>query len=180
MDADDGPTGTDLDAALTQLYRAQWAPMVRLAWLLLHDQGAAEEVAADAFVAIHPRVVDLVQRRAAAAYLRRSVVNGCRSRQRHEIVEARYRRRVEQSVDLPGRTTASSAEAEALAHVSGAALRAALATLPQRQREVLVLRYFCDLSEDDIAAALGIRAGSVKTHGHRGLAALREAVEVQR
>ncbi|MHB8185345.1 MAG: sigma-70 family RNA polymerase sigma factor [Dermatophilaceae bacterium] len=74
-------------------------------------------------------------------------------------------------------TTEPSAETLALEHGTGDRLVAALGRLPRRQREVLTLRYFVDLSEVQIAEALHISPGSVKAHAHRGLAALRADVE---
>ena len=70
-----------------------------------------------------------------------------------------------------------SAEARILAHETTTTMIGALARLPQRQREVLTMRYYLDLSEAEIADALGISAGSVKSHAHRGLAALRDRME---
>jgi RNA polymerase sigma factor (sigma-70 family) len=72
---------------------------------------------------------------------------------------------------------APAAEAEALAGDPDRGVLRALRTLPVRQREVLALRYYLDLSEAEIAATLGISAGSVKTHAHRGLATLAEQLE---
>ena len=79
--------------------------------------------------------------------------------------------------DVADRSLAASAEAEAMRHLGDGAMLAALNRLPNRQREVLVLRYFADWSEASIADALGIAPGSVKAHAHRGLAALRARLE---
>lgn len=162
------------DEALTQLYAAHWHPLVRLAWLLLRNQQAAEEAVQDAFVSMHARWSELRDPDLALAYLRRSVVNASRSVLRHRGVEERW---------LVGETArtrsglAPSAEQQALAHESGDRLMNALRRLPRRQREVLTLRYYLDLSEAQIADALGISAGSVKSHASRGLAALRAEME---
>ena len=109
-----------------------------------------------------------------AAYLRQSVVNGARSALRHRKVEQRY---VESLRDGERRLSVASAETDALASVGSADLFGRLQQLPTRQREVLVLRYYLDLSEAQIADALGIAPGSVKAHAHRGLAALRTQME---
>jgi RNA polymerase sigma factor (sigma-70 family) len=77
-----------------------------------------------------------------------------------------------------GITDEPSAEARALEHAAGDQLVAALQRLPRRQREVLTLRYYLDLSEAQIADALSISSGSVKTHAHRGLIALRSEVGI--
>jgi RNA polymerase sigma-70 factor (sigma-E family) len=152
---------------LVDLYRAHYRSLVRLAALLLDDQGASEEVVQDAFVRVHQawdRVVDPDKR---AAYLRSAVMNGARSRMRHRLV----RRRLE---PVPTAPAVESAEAGALLAEEHREVLAALRSLPHRQRDCLVLRYYLDLSEADIAATLGISAGSVKTHVHRGMATLTE------
>lgn len=158
------------DAAITDLYRAHWQGLVRLAWLLLHDDGEAEEVVQNAFIATHRHYGRLRDERQALPYLRRSVLNGARSALRHRGVAERY------AASLAGRRlVAVSAEDEALAATVDPDLVRALASLPTRQREVLVLRYFADWSEADIASALGISTGSVKAHHSRGLTRLRQA-----
>jgi RNA polymerase sigma-70 factor (sigma-E family) len=162
----------DADDAVTQLYAAHFRSLVRLAALLLRDTGAAEEVTQDAFVAMHGawrRLRDPDDPDKALAYLRRSVVNGARSALRHRKV-------VERHAPRPAPDSAS-AEHGALLAVEHAEVMAALRGLPLRQREVLVLRYYLDLSEAGIADALGISRGAVKSHASRGLAALRTTLE---
>jgi RNA polymerase sigma factor (sigma-70 family) len=105
------------------------------------------------------------------------VVNSSRSTLRHRTVENRYLRAETGARTAPGMTTEPSAETRALEHATGDRLIAALGRLPRRQREVLTLRYYLDLSEAQIADALSISAGSVKAHAHRGLAGLRSDVE---
>ncbi len=165
------------DDALTDLYAAHWAALVRLAWLLVRDQGRAEEITQDVFVAAHPRMAQLREDGNALAYLRRSVVNGCRSSFRHRGVEERYLRAESGRLDAPGRQSAESAESVAIRADEAGSLLGALAELSPRQREVLILRYYSDLSELQIAEALDISPGSVKSHAHRGLAALRDQME---
>jgi RNA polymerase sigma-70 factor (sigma-E family) len=161
------------DAAVTALYAAHWVGLVRLAWLLVRDDQLAEEVAQDAFVAVHRKWESLRDTERAAAYLRRAVVNGARSRLRHRGVEERHLARERTERAAHGSGTAASAEDHVLGRESTTAMIRALGSLPQRQREVLTMRYYLDLSEAQIADALGISAGSVKAHAHRGLAALR-------
>ncbi len=168
---------TTADAGVSALYAVHWPGLVRLAWLLLRDQGVAEEVVQDAFIAVHRHWATLESEDRASAYLRRCVVNGARSSLRHRGVEQRYLARQEGSPDSGAGIAAPSAERSALARVEGEALMVALGRLPQRQREVLTLRYYLDLSEAQIADALGISAGSVKAHAHRGLATLRAGWE---
>ncbi|HET8599588.1 MAG TPA: SigE family RNA polymerase sigma factor [Segeticoccus sp.] len=170
------------DDALTHLYAAHWHSLVRLSYLLVRDQQVAEETVQDAFVAMHHRWHLLREPEQALAYLRRCVVNGSRSVLRHRGVEERHLRSLPDDTrrDLGSRSTVASAEQHALDHDTGDRLCQALAALPRRQREVLTLRYYLDLSEAQIADALQISPGSVKVHAHRGLEALRSMEEVDR
>nr|WP_245613779.1 SigE family RNA polymerase sigma factor [Knoellia sinensis] len=161
------------DDGVSSLYAVHWTPMVRLAWLFVHDDLLAEEIAQDAFISLHRKWHE-VQEGRGAAYLRQCVVNGARSALRHHKVEQRYLE------SLPHGTRhlrVASAEDEAISATGAADLFHRLQKLPTRQREVLVLRYYLDLSEAQIADSLGIAPGSVKAHAHRGLAALRTQME---
>ncbi len=169
---------TVADEAITDLYAAHWNGLVRLAWLLLRDDQLAEEVVQDAFIAVHRRWDSLRSEDKGAAYLRRAVVNGARSGLRHRGVEERYRAREQRQGSALGYRSEASAEDRAMDQETGNAMIRALGGLPQRQREVLTMRYYLDLSEAEIADALGISAGSVKAHAHRGLAALRDRMGV--
>ncbi len=155
----------DAEEAVSQLYGAHYTRLVRLATLLLHDQGVAEEIVQDCFVAMHGRWGRLRDPDKAAAYLRSAVVNRSRSALRRRAVAAKH------SASVVG--TAPSAEVTALEREQRAEVLVALDSLSQRQREVLVLRYYLDLSEADIADTLRISRGAVKSHSSRGLAALR-------
>ncbi|MGD9961414.1 SigE family RNA polymerase sigma factor [Nocardioides sp.] len=154
----------DADTAVEQLYAAHWRQLVRLSMLLVRDVGTAEEVVQDSFVALHSRWSRLRDPEKALAYLRQIVVNRSRSALRHRSVVAKH-------APLPEVT--SSADEAALAHGQRDVVLEALRQLPERQREVVALRYYLDLSEADIAATLGISRGAVKSHSSRGLAALR-------
>ena len=165
----DAARGWDADDAVTQLYAAHYRSLVRLGALLLRDTALAEEVAQDAFVSMHGAWRRLRDPEKALAYLRRSVVNGVRDAQRRAVVAAKHAPRPE--------PTGASAEHGALLALEHAEVMTALRTLPDRQREVLVLRYYSDLSEAEIAAALDISRGAVKSHAHRGMTALRSTLE---
>jgi RNA polymerase sigma-70 factor (sigma-E family) len=155
------------DEALEQLYAAHWRGLVRLSVLLVRDQGVAEEVTQDAFVAVHARWSRLRDPDKALAYLRQTVVNRSRSALRHRAVVQRHAdRRTAPLVE-------AGADQAALVGDRRAAVLDAMRELPQRQREVLALRYYLDLSEAEIAEALGISRGAVKSHASRGAAALR-------
>jgi RNA polymerase sigma-70 factor (sigma-E family) len=138
-------------------YRAQHEPMLRLAYLLTQSRAVAEDLVQDSFIRIQPRWGQLD---APVAYLRRTVTNACYSWHR--------RRRLEEA--LPG-PVPGSGEPE---HDE---MWDALAKLAPRRRAALVLRYYLDLSEADIAVTLGCRKGTVKSLTHRALAELRSVLE---
>ena len=167
----DDPRTWDADDAVTALYTAHWRRLVGLAALLVHDRGSAEEVVQDAFVALHGRWRRLEDPDAALAYLRQIVVNRARDVLRHREVVDRRRPLPDPEPEGPEELAVRSEQHRQVL--------AGLAGLPLRQREVLVLRYSADLSEQDIATALGISRGAVKTHASRGLAALRGALATQ-
>ncbi len=161
------PTASTAEA-VAELHRTHYRSLVRLAALLLDDVGASEEVVQDAFVQVHLGWNRLTDPTLAPAYLRSAVLNGARSRLRHRQVRGRHL----QATPEP----APSAETGALATDAHDHVVAALRLLPIRQREAVVLRYYLDLSEAQMASAMGISTGSVKTHLHRGLAALHHSL----
>jgi RNA polymerase sigma-70 factor (sigma-E family) len=156
------------DLSLERLYDEHYVRLVRLGVLLLAgDVGRAEEVVQDAFVEVHRRW-DRIEGAALPAYLRQTVVNKCRSARRHLRVIDRYR--PQPPAPAPG------ADEGVLADARRREVLDALARLPRRQREVLVLRHYLDLSEREIAQTLQISQGAVKTHASRGTAALRASL----
>jgi RNA polymerase sigma-70 factor (sigma-E family) len=163
--------GWTADEAVEQLYAAHWARLVRLSVLLVRDTGTAEEVVQDAFVAVHARWGKLREPEKALAYLRQAVVNRSRSALRHRAVVLRHAEREADPSPAPGADEAS------LAVERRGAVLDAMRALPPRQREVLALRYYLELSEAEIADTLGIARGSVKAHASRGSAALRELLD---
>lgn len=167
--------GWDADAAVEHLYAAHYVRLVRLAVLLVRDVETAEEVVQDSFVAMHGRWGTLAEPDKALAYLRRAVVNHARSVLRRRGVRARHEASTTPVVrHLPG------ADEDALAGERRTAVLDALRRLPDRQREVLALRYYLDLSEAEIAETLGISRGAVKSHASRGVTALRALMEDHR
>lgn len=156
------------DTAVSDLYAAHYVRLVRLSALLQGDQAVAEEIVQDAFVALHQRWRRLREPGNAVAYLRTSVVHGSRSAQRRRVVAARHR--PAPPADEP------SAEHQAVLDAAASAVVDALRELPGRQREALVLRYYGGLSEAEIAEAMKISQGAVKSHVSRGMAGLREAM----
>ena len=151
------------------LYDEHYRRLVRLAWLLTRDEHRAEELVQDAFVDLHQRWDRLADQSAAAGYLRTSVLNRSRSNLRHLKVVREHR--PDQLLDV------ASAESHALERLQHQQIMAAVNNLPGRQREVLILRYYGQLSEAEIAAALGISKGAVKSHASRGLHALRPVLQ---
>jgi RNA polymerase sigma-70 factor (sigma-E family) len=164
----DQSSSTDLEwnTELVRLYRSHRLSLLRLAVLLTDDPGAAEDVVQDAFLALQRRW-HAVDPAAAAGYLRTSVVNGTRTLHRRRGVARRHLKSLELE-DAPPADLALLLTEEHRQVVD------ALRTLPRRQREVLVLRYWSELSEAEIAAALGIARGTVKSSASRGLAALQQ------
>jgi RNA polymerase sigma-70 factor (sigma-E family) len=150
------------DADIERLYRTQRLAMVRLALLLVDDRETAEDVAQDAFAALHRRWQSLHTEDAAIGYLRTCVVNGARSvlRRRRTV-----RRQPQPDADL---FVAESADRRVLLAEEHREVIAAMRRLPARQREVIVLRYWSELTEPQIAATLGISVGSVKSSASRG------------
>lgn len=178
--AHDESTRWSADDALTQLYAAHWRALVRLSYLLVREQALAEDVVQDAFVAVHRRWHRLGDHDHALAYLRTAVLNGSRSALRRRAVRRRWADAGGPSRTAPaprGVAVSPGADETSMAADERRAVNAVLASLPLRQREVLVLRYHLDLSEAEIAEALDISRGAVKSHAHRGLGALRKALE---
>jgi RNA polymerase sigma-70 factor (sigma-E family) len=142
----------------TGFYRDAYPGAVRLAWLLTHDHAAAEDVVQDAFVRLRPRLAAIEQ---PTAYLRTAIVNGCRDRARSTgRADAGWRRmRViteVSSIDKPNELL------DAVAH------------LPYKQRAVVVLRYWADLREAEIAEIVGVRPATVRSISARALQRLRK------
>jgi RNA polymerase sigma-70 factor (sigma-E family) len=157
------------DTAVEELYSAHYRQLVRLAVLLVHDVETAEEVVQDSFVAMHGRWRTLREPDKAISYLRQTVVNRARSVLRHRGVESRYVPPL-----VPDQV---GADEDAVASERRAMVLAALRRLPLRQREVLALRYYLDLSEADIAQTLEISRGAVKSHASRGASTLRQLLK---
>ena len=149
------------------LFRERQAELVRLAVLVVGDRPTAEDVVQDVFARLCAR--NLLPDRDRLAYVRAAVLNGCRSVLRRRTLARRLR-----GAGDPDRSDAApdSAENEAMLAEDRRQVLAALATLPVRRREVLVLRYWLGLSEAEIAAVMGISPGTVKSNAARGLAAL--------
>jgi RNA polymerase sigma-70 factor (sigma-E family) len=144
-------------------FAAHSGHLVRLAYLLLGDQADAEDVAQDVLEQLYRRW-DTLRDGSVPAYSRTAVVNRCRSLQRRRAVARRF---------APRLARAEAAESSA---VEDQGLWDLVQALPGRQREVLVLRYWCDLPDVQIAQVLGISSGTVKSSAHHARARLAAAL----
>jgi RNA polymerase sigma-70 factor (sigma-E family) len=165
------PMSEDLvaDQAVAQLYSNYYRSLVRLAGLLVRDEPTAEEVVQECFIAMHDGWHRLRAEDKALSYLKQAVVNRARSVLRHRSVVDRNAPKP--APDMP------SAEQGAITLLERSAVISALRALPDRQRQALVLRYYADLSEAQIAENMGISKGAVKSHTARGMSSLRAVLE---
>jgi len=161
--------------AVSELFVLHHRRLVGLAALLVGDRQSAEDVVQDAFVGLYRRWQHLRDPEAAVAYLNKAVVNGGRDQiRRGRRGAALLPRMVPRSEEL------TSAEQDAVGHDEAERLWQAVSGLPWRQRQVLVLRYYLDQSEAEIAETLGVSRGSVKRHASRGVAALARSMGSER
>ncbi|MEY9993114.1 RNA polymerase sigma-70 factor (sigma-E family) [Streptomyces sp. V4I8] len=164
----DAAAGTTVDH-LTETYRAHYRSLLGLAALLLDDTASCEDVVQEAFIRVHSARKRVRDPEKTLAYLRQTVVNLSRSALRRRILGLKLL-----SKPMPDM---ASAEEGAYDQLERDSLIKAMKGLQRRQREVLVLRYFADMTEAQVAETLGISLGSVKAYGSRGIAALRVAME---
>jgi RNA polymerase sigma-70 factor (sigma-E family) len=156
------------DEAVADLFDSMYPSLLGTARLLLDDKAQAEEVVQEAFVRVRLAWWRIRDPERAGGYLRTTVANLARTGLRRRAL-ARVRDPQHARAAL---VTAPAAEDTAVVQDEHRLVVEALRGLPRRQRECLVLRYYLDLTEAETARALGITPGSVKTHVHRGLAAL--------
>lgn len=169
---DGAESGTPTPAdRITTLYRIHGMDLVRIAAVMLGSRAAAEDAVHDAFCGLFRRWDHLSDSANALAYVRSAVLNRCRS-------ELRRRSRLERRADHSQRPIdIDSPEQAAILGEEHRDVLLALSRLPDRQREALVLRYFLDLTEAEIAAVMGITAGTVKSTTSRAIAALGRLLE---
>lgn len=156
---------------IRQAYQAHAVGLVRVAVLLLGDQPSAEDVVQDAFLSLYKTLPRLRDRARVLAYLRASVVNGCRS-----VHRSRKRALLR---GVPHDPPVWSAESAAMVGEERRELLAAVARQPRRAREILALRYYLDLTDAEIGAALGISRSTVSSTASRALAALARELKEQ-
>jgi RNA polymerase sigma-70 factor (sigma-E family) len=167
-------------ASVTALYAEHALGLVRLAVVMTGDRAAAEDIVQDAFLGLYRRWDRLPNMAAPLAYLRVSVVNGCRTvLRRRSRLSLWSGPETDDALDETARAAghapgglAESAEASVLLGEEQRAVAAALRKLPRRQREAVVLRYYLDLSVEEAAEAMGVSPGTVKSATHRALAAV--------
>lgn len=152
-------TGVDVAG----LYAAHRLALVRLAVLLVDDVALAEDVVQDAFIQLHRRADRLDDPGAAVGYLRVSVVNTARSVLRRRRTVRSFLARASPPAHV------AAADRDVLRHEEHDEVIAAVRDLPPRQQELLIMRYWSDLSERQIAQALGISEGTVKSTASRAL-----------
>ena len=154
------------DRAVAALFDAHYAGLCRLATLLLDDPGQAEEAVQEAFLRTFVGWRRLRHPEHAGAYLRAAVVNQCRSRGRRRVSEQRGNRTLWAGTGDEARSSDIERAGDVLAVLD------AVRSLPARQREAVVLRYYADLSEADVARALGCSLGTVKSQLSKARASL--------
>jgi RNA polymerase sigma-70 factor (sigma-E family) len=162
----------DRYTVVSDLFQMHHRRLVGLASLLVDDRRNAEDLVQEAFAALYRRWHHLRDPEAAVAFLNKAVVNGGRD-------HLRRKRRAGAAVLqlVPRSELLASAEHSAVERAEHDRLWAAVTGLPMRQRQVLVLRYYLDQSETEIAELLGVSRGSVKKHASRGIAALAQQWE---
>jgi len=158
-------------STVAELFRDHHGELVRLAVLMVGDVPTAEDVVQDVYTRLHSRAHQHQhQPEDPLPYVRAAVLNGCRSALRRRGVARRVK--LVHCASQRHEQVLASAESEVILSEERRQVLAALARLPRRRREVLVLRYYLGLSEAEIAAVLGISPGTVKSTAARGLAAL--------
>ena len=150
-------------AAVTDLFRRHHLELVRMAMVMVGDPATAEDIVQDAFEKLHQRWPRLSEPVDGLAYVRASVLNGCRSLHRRAFVARKH---------VPQLAVARAATGPEDASADRSQMLTAMRSLPPRQREVLVLRYYVDLDVAEIASTLRITPSAVRSNCTRGLAAL--------
>ena len=159
-----GPAaGDDATSGVTAVYQAHAVGLIRLAIVMLGDRTAAEDVVQDAFFGLYRHWTRLTDPANALPYVRSAVLNRCRNALRQRGRPWRHE---------AAAVASESAEATVLVGEAHQEVLAAIRELPHRQREVLVLRYYVDMSEEETARTMGISRGTVKSTTSRAVAAL--------
>ena len=164
-----GPAPEPFDEGLIELYRTYAADLLEMLWVFVGDKATAEDLVQEAFIRVHRAWPRIEQGSAARAYLRTSAFNLARSGFRRKVVALRHR---------PAQTPpASSPEVDVVLSEDQREVAAALRGLPARQRQCVVLRYWSDLGDREVADELGISVNSVKTHLRRAMVGMEKQLE---
>lgn len=155
----------ELTTKLTDLYQQHYRQLLRIAFLLVDDRAYAEDIVQDAYLRVFDSRARLRDSDKALAFLRQAVLNRARSTLRRRLVARKYQPRLAERGVQPDDTGRG---------LDRAVLGAALAKLPRRQREAVVLRYYADFSEARTAETMGCSPGAVKSYCSRGVARLSE------
>lgn len=159
-----GGVAVDADGFVEAMYHEHGTGLVRMVRLFVDDRNAAEDLVQEAFIRLARSTHKIEDDRKAAAYLRSIVLNLARDHNRRGLVSLRHR--------LPLDDRQATVEDEVVLAEEHQEVVNALRTLPRRQRDCLILRYYDELGIDDIAETLAISRNSVKTHLTRGMNAL--------
>ena len=151
---------------LSDMYTRHAPDCLRLAYLLTGDRALAEDLVQDAFVRVSGRFVHLRNPQAFGHYLQRTVVNLTKNHFRRRSIERSY-------LERQGRQPEARHDTPEAARMT---VRAALLGLPERQRAAIVLRFWLDMPEHQVAELLRCRPGTVRSLVSRGMAALRDAI----
>jgi RNA polymerase sigma-70 factor (sigma-E family) len=163
------PVPESFDDALVALYQEHAKELVEMLWVFVGDRGEAEDLCQEAFIRLHRAWGHINQSGNVGAYLRVTAFNLARSRLRRRLVAVRRQPRPErEAAPVDDRVVLREDQTEVVA---------AVRRLPRRQRECVVLRYWDELSDPEIAATLGLSVNSVKTHLRRAFAALERMLE---
>ena len=166
--------GIDRDALVAELFDQEGAALVRLARLFTDDRNAAEDLVQEAFIRLHKSTHRIRSPIKAAPYLRSIVINLARDHNRRGLMSLRHQEAP------PAGTDPDAPEDRLLLDEEQMLLLDEVRALSPRQRDSIFLRFYLELSEREIADALGISPNSVKTHCRRGLASLRETIGSER
>lgn len=165
------PNAVDPDALVAELFASEARSLVRLARMFCDDVNSAEDLVQEAFIRLHRSAHSIRDADRAAPFLRSIVINLARDHNRRGLMSFRHRDAMRQPESTPG------FEDAAVAASNDRVVLDAVRLLPDRQRSCLVLRFYLQLSEREIAETLGISQNSVKTHCRRGIAALEGMLE---
>lgn len=148
-----------------EIYQSEAISLVRLARIFTDDRNGAEDIVQEAFIRLFHAADRITDRSKSVSYVRSIVLNLARDHNRRGLMSLRHR----ETREPPPQ---AAVEEQALASEDRREVLSAVLALPARQRDCVVLRFYLDLSEREIAETMGISPNSVKTHCRRALAAL--------